>query len=61
MKLLGKVSQNEHFPSRVFGDFLRIIIGYFIKYNVNGYGLELYVLKEWKLQQLREGLLTAHF
>lgn len=30
MKWLGGVSQNEYFQSRVFGDFLRIMIGYFM-------------------------------
>ena len=30
MKWLGRVSQNEYFQSRIFGDFLRIMIGYFM-------------------------------
>jgi hypothetical protein len=41
MKWLGRVSQNEYFQSRVFGDYDWVIYDY----NVNGYGLELHVLQ----------------
>jgi len=61
MKWLGRVSQNEYFQSRVFGDFLGIIVGYFMSIILKNTGRNFICYKEWKLQQLRERLLTAHF
>ena len=46
MKCLGRVSQNEYFQSRVFGDFLRIMIGYFMSIMLMDTGWNLMCCKK---------------
>jgi hypothetical protein len=58
---LGRVSQNEYFQSRVLGDFLLIMVGYFMSMMLKETGWNFTCCKKWELQQLQEVLHNDYF